>query len=79
MKKRVTELEHEVNTNAEFNTKSQANARESNEKILYYQQTLFEMLEETGIMSLDETRNVLSEDKQLALKEIYELNKERVR
>lgn len=31
------------------------------------------------MMRMDETRSLLSEEKQLALKEIYELNKERIR
>lgn len=37
------------------------------------------MLEETGITNMDETKSMLSEEKKLAIKEIYELNNERLR
>ena len=41
--------------------------------ILYYQQNLYEMLESTGMLNAGED-SPLTEEKQLALKEIVELN-----
>lgn len=60
--------------------KAQESARENSELILYYQQAFYEIIEQTGLLNdLDDPNSVLSEDKRLALKEILELNRERIR
>lgn len=59
---------------------AQDSARENSELILYYQQTFYEIIEQTGLLNdLDDSSSVLSEEKRLALKEIFELNNERIR
>jgi len=51
-----------VESNEAFNEKIQATARESVEKVLYYQQTLYEMLEQTGMLN-ENQESPLSEEK----------------
>jgi hypothetical protein len=48
--KTISELKFTMESNAEFNEKTQAKSRESSEMVLYYQQTLYEMLEQTGML-----------------------------
>ena len=49
--KEITELKHIIEKDKEFYEKFQAQARENKEMVLYYQQILYEMLENTGILS----------------------------
>ena len=41
--------------------------------LLYYQQTLYEMLDETNLVSMNKSESPLTEDQRLALKELLEL------
>jgi len=47
--------------------------------VLYYQLTLYEMLEQTGILNKLGDDCPVSEEKRLALEEIIQLNEERIR
>lgn len=78
-KKTINELNFKIETNEEFNEKIQSTAQEAKEQVLYYQLTLYEMLEQTGILTNVGTDSPLSEEKRLALQEIIELNEERIR
>ena len=79
LQKEITELKFNVETNEEFNRQTQENARNSYEMLLYYQQSLYEMLESTGIMNDLGDESILSEEKKVALQEIIDLNKERIK
>ena len=76
--KEINELKYTIETNKAFNDKMQARAREDKEMVLYYQQILYEILENTGILNSVSEDSPLSEEKQLALKEIMELNQDRL-
>ena len=51
---------------------------EEKQLVLYYQQTLYEILESMGIMTAGGEDSPLTEEKRLALREIRELNAERL-
>lgn len=59
----IKELQYTVDSNREFNEKMQANARQDKEMVLYYQQTLYEMLESTGILGAVGEDSPLTEQK----------------
>ena len=70
----IKELKFTVESNREFNEKMQARARDDKEMVLYYQQILYEMLENTGMLNAVGEDSPLTEQKQIALREIFELN-----
>lgn len=48
--KQKAELESEIERNKQFNEETQENFRNSQEQLLYYQDTLYELLENTGML-----------------------------
>ncbi len=80
--KQMAELQYESDRNAEFNEQTQVNFRDSQEQLLYYQQVLYEILENIGMLQgigANAGDSPLSEEKQLALRELLELNESRIR
>ena len=73
-KKEINELNFKVEKNNEFNLKVQNSVKEAVQQVLYYQLTLYDMLQQTGILSNVGQDSPLSEEKRLALQEIIELN-----
>lgn len=75
--KELKELKHTIETNKEHYERVQKKDLQEKQKVLYYQQMLYELLEATGVMAAVGEDSPLTEEKQLALKEILELGQER--
>ena len=77
--KQINELTHIVESNEQFNKEQQEKAKHNLELVLYYQQMMYELLEDTGLLDVPEEESILSQEKRVAIQELFEINRERIR